>query len=277
MTSRAFISAIHPPAEQTDPAYWFAFAGNRLLCYEASAPEVIPLLLDFSELGLEPMRRQYLGTFEGRHCFSVELAAEVEAPPGMAFKGLRELYGPLDETLFAVAGRAVQIVDWDRTHQFCGRCGAKTVSLDPERAKKCPQCHLVNYPRLSPSIIVRVRRDNELLLARSPRFTPGMYSVLAGFVEPGETLEQAVEREVLEEVGLAVKNIQYFGSQPWPFPNSLMIGFTAEYAGGEFQLDPTEIEDAGWYTVDHLPDIPSRISIARRLIDDFVSSVKTGG
>jgi NAD+ diphosphatase len=266
---RNFVSATIPPVDRTEPTYWFAFAGNRLLCYEQAA-EVIPLLADFAELELEAVRQQYLGTFNGRHCFSVELPAQAEAPAGMALKGLRELYEPLGEELFAIAGRAVQIVDWDRTHQFCGQCGARMESVEGERAKRCPQCQLANYPRLSPSIIVAVRRGDRLLLARSPRFAPGMYSVLAGFVEPGETLEQAVEREVLEEVGLAIKNIRYFGSQPWPFPNSLMIGYTAEYAGGEFKLDPVEIEDAGWFTADNLPMIPGRLSIARRLIDAFV-------
>jgi NAD+ diphosphatase len=266
---RNFVSATIPPVDRTEPAYWFAFAGNRLLCYEAAA-EVVPLLGDVAELGLEAVRQQYLGTFNGRHCFSVELPAQIEAPAGMALKGLREVYERLGEEFFAIAGRAVQIVDWDRTHQFCGQCGARMESLEREKAKRCPQCQLVNYPRLSPSIIVAVRRGDALLLARSPRFPPGMYSVLAGFVEPGETLEQAVEREVLEEVGLAIKNIRYFGSQPWPFPNSLMIGYTAEYANGEFELDPVEIEDAGWFTAANLPAIPGRLSIARRLIDDFI-------
>ncbi len=267
--NRPFISAVTAPAGRVEAAYWFAFAGYKLLCNEES-PEVIPLLADFSELGLELVRQQYLGTMAGRPCFSVELARSVTAPPGMVLKSLRALFGRLDEDFFALAGRAVQIVDWDRTHQFCGRCGAKTISLETERAKQCPECKLLNYPRLSPSIIVLIKRGSELLLARSPHFPPGMYSVLAGFVEPGETLEQAVEREVLEEVGLTVKNITYFGSQPWPFPNSLMIGFTAEYAGGELQLDAAEIEEAGWFTAANLPAIPPRISIARRLIDAFV-------
>jgi NAD+ diphosphatase len=269
MTGR-FISAITPPANQHEPAYWFAFAGNRLLCYEDPA-QVIPLLADFSEFGLELVRQHYLGTMDGRFCYAVELAEPDSLPAGLTLEGLRQAAGRMEEPFFALAGRAVQIVDWDRTHQFCGRCGAETVSLETERGKKCPACGLVNYPRLSPSIIVAVRRGAELLLARSPHFAPGMYSVLAGFVEPGETLEQAVEREVFEEVAVRVKNVTYFGSQPWPFPNSLMIGFTAEYAGGELRPDPAEIEDAGWYSVDKLPSLPSKISIARRLVNGFIA------
>jgi NAD+ diphosphatase len=188
----------------------------------------------------------------------------------MSFLGLRQAYPRLGDDLFTVAGRAVQIVDWDRTHQFCGRCGAGMATLPGERAKACLRCGLHSYPRLSPSIIVRVSRGPAILLARSPRFPPGMYSVLAGFVEPGETLEQTIEREVSEEVGLALQNVQYFGSQPWPFPNSLMIAFTAEYAGGELRPDPAEIEDAAWFTPDNLPALPPPMSIARRMIDDFV-------
>jgi NAD+ diphosphatase len=139
-----------------------------------------------------------------------------------------------------------------------------------ERAKECPKCGLLHFPRLAPAIIVLVERGNELLLARSRHFMPGMYSVLAGFVEPGESLEEAVVREVREEVGISVKDIKYFGSQPWPFPHSLMVGFTATYGCGEITIDDTEIEDAGWFTADKLPRIPGKISIARKLIDWFV-------
>jgi len=140
-----------------------------------------------------------------------------------------------------------------------------------ERAKECPQCGLLHFPRLAPAIIVLVERDQEFLLARSRHFLPGMYSVLAGFVEPGESLEEAVVREVKEEVGVDIKDIKYFGSQPWPFPHSLMIGFTATYAGGEISLNDSEIEDAGWFTVNNLPRIPGKISIARKLIDGYLA------
>jgi NAD+ diphosphatase len=188
----------------------------------------------------------------------------------MAFEGLRQVYGRLDEDLFWLATRAVQIVDWDRTHQFCGRCGAPMEAKATERAKLCPRCGLHHFPRLAPAIIVLVERGHALLLARSRHFTKGMYSVIAGFVEPGETLEEAVAREVREEIGISIKEIRYFGSQPWPFPHSLMIGFTATYAGGEIVLDDPEIEDAAWFTRDNLPPLPGKISIARKLIDWFL-------
>jgi NAD+ diphosphatase len=154
--------------------------------------------------------------------------------------------------------------------QYCGRCGSRTQTKEKERAKVCPQCGLHNFPRRSPAIIVAVERGEEILLARSAHFPRGMFSVLAGFVEPGETIEECVVREVKEEVGITVGNIRYFGSQPWPFPNSLMLGFTAEYVGGELVLDPTEIAEAGWFRADALPSIPGRISIAGRMIQWFV-------
>jgi NAD+ diphosphatase len=138
-------------------------------------------------------------------------------------------------------------------------------------AMRCTRCGMMHYPRVSPAVIVRVRRENEILLARSPGFPKGMRSVLAGFVEPGESIEETIHREVREEVGLEVENLGYFGSQPWPFPNSLMIGFTADYAGGEIRPEPGEIEDAGWYRADELPQLPPKVSIARRMIDDFVA------
>ena len=157
---------------------------------------------------------------------------------GFQLKGLRETFGQLEEELIWIAGRANQLVDWSRNHQFCGQCGHPTEDKSEERAKICPACGLVNYPRLSPAVIMAVVRGDRLLLASNKRFKSGFYSVLAGFVEPGETLEECVAREIKEEVGISVKNIRYFGSQPWPFPNSLMVGFLADYAGGEIKADP---------------------------------------
>jgi NAD+ diphosphatase len=267
---KRFISGIVPPSERREPAYWFAFQKSKLLVYPGSDSVSIPCLVDFSELGLIASSQHYLGHLDGRDCYAVELVEGPTLPPGMTLEGLRQVYGRLDETLFWVATRAVQIVDWDRTHQFCGRCGTPLRTKTTERAKECPSCGQLHFPRLAPAIIVLVEREHKLLLARSRHFLPEMYSVLAGFVEPGESLEEAVVREVKEEVGIDVKDIKYFGSQPWPFPHSLMIGFTATYAGGQINLDDSEIEDAGWFTADHLPQIPGEISIARKLIDWFV-------
>jgi NAD+ diphosphatase len=226
--------------------------------------------MDFGGLGLTPLSEHYMGRLDHQPCYAVEVAEGTIPPAGMTFEGLRQVYGRLDEDLFWVAARAVQIVDWDKTHQHCGRCGTPLRTKTTERAKECPQCGQLHFPRLAPAIIVLVERGDQLLLARSRHFMPGMYSVLAGFVEPGESLEEAVVREVKEEVGIDVKDIRYFSSQPWPFPHSLMIGFTATYDGGEISLNDEEIEDAGWFTVDNLPRIPGKISIARKLIDWFM-------
>jgi NAD+ diphosphatase len=268
-----FESAVVPPHELHGPAWWYVFRDSKLLVHEnglGAAGAAIPCVVHPGDLGLAAMRQQYLGVCGGQHCFSAELGMEVEAPPGMSFEGLRGLYGRLEETHFALAGRAFQIVDWDRTHQFCGRCGSGAINHASERAKQCPRCGLLNYPRLCPAVMVLVERGNEVLLARSHHFATGMHSVLAGFVEPGESLEEAAQREVWEEVGLTIGDLRYFGSQPWPFPNSLMIAYTAEHVAGEIHLDTSEIEQAGWFTADSMPTLPGPISLARRLINWFL-------
>lgn len=258
-----------PDAEDSTPRWWFAFSGARLLVCEEGGTIAVPLIPELGP-GLDPVRRQYLGTLNGRDCYAAELATEVTPPEGMLLLGLRGLYGRLDDLLYSIAGRAFQIVEWDRTHLHCGHCGIPTEQVETERAKRCPGCGLTSYPRVSPAIIVLIRRGDEVLLARSHNFPAAFYSTIAGFVEPGESLEEAVVREVGEEVGLAVKDIRYFGSQPWPFPHSLMIGFTCEYAGGEISLEEREIADAAWFTRDSLPHIPPKLSIARKLIDTFL-------
>jgi len=269
---RIFIPGIAPPEAPHELAWWFAFMNGKLLTLQAEGTAQVPQLNSLLEIDLAPIRTQYLGTLDAQPCYSAELPSDTVPPDGMAFCGLRQLYGVLDEDLFALSGRAIQIAEWDRTHQYCGHCATPMTQLPTERAKRCPKCGLVNYPRLSPAVIVLISRGDELLLARAHHFPTGMYSILAGFVEPGESLEETVVREVREEVGIEVKDIRYFGSQPWPFPNSLMIGFNATYAGGEIVLEPEELVDAAWFNKHNLPQIPPKISIARKLIDWFVST-----
>jgi len=270
-----YTPAVQPPAESPERSLWFVFRGAELL---VTAPPVIalPHCAHPNTLGMMPQRTQYLGVLGELPCFTAELAAGVAAPQGWVWQGLRGLFGALDDAQLALAGRALQIVDWDRTHQYCGACGAPTVARTSERSRECPGCGLVVYPRLAPAVMGLVRRDREILLARSPRFAKGMYSALAGFVEPGETLEQCLEREVHEEVGIRVYNVRYFASQPWPFPHSLMIAFFADYDSGEIRIDGVEIEDARWFDVENfenLPRLPARISIARRLIDAAIGEM----
>ena len=266
-----FISLIAAPKQRpTGSSWWFAIQEDKVLIRQESSAVTFPLLENFDELGLPILRQHYLGRLGGHDCFAVEVSKESSAPEGMRFEGLREIYALMGERCFALAGRALQIVDWDRAHQFCGRCGSKTETHPTERAKECPRCGLLEFPRLAPAIIVLVRRGREMLLARGRRFQAPTYSTIAGFVEPGETLEEAVVREVKEETGITVKDIRYFGSQPWPFPHSLMIGFTASYASGEITLNDEENIDAGWFTADNLPNLPGKLSIARKLIDTFL-------
>jgi NAD+ diphosphatase len=204
-----------------------------------------------------------VGEWRGLPCF----AAEIDEPIDGDLAPLRHIHGLLGMEAFALAGRGVQLLDWQRHHRYCGACATPTERLPNEFAMRCPACGLVAYPRLSPAVMVLVLRGEELLLARSPRFPSDMYSALAGFVEPGETLEQCAVREVREEVGIDIANLRYFGSQPWPFPNSLMVAFFADYAGGELRPDGEEIEVADWFAADALPTLPMPLSIARQLID----------
>ena len=271
---RTFTPGIKPPRENLKPAWWFIFQGSKLLIESNGTAAAIPFGRGIRGFDLPETPRHFLGELDGNACYALDLAEGQPLPEGLALEGLRQVYGKLDEDLFWLAARAVQIVDWDRTHRFCSRCGAPTVQRETERSKECPRCGQIHFPRLAPAVIVRVERGNQILMARSRHFAPGMFSVLAGFVEPGETLEEAVAREVKEESGIRVKNIRYFGSQPWPFPHSLMIGFTAEYAGGEIVLEDSELEAAGWYTAENLPPQPGKISIARKLINDFVEKQK---
>jgi len=223
--------------------------------------------------GCRVERVQYLGHRGAAPCYAAEIAADTPVPEAMQVSAVRELYGMIPGDELGIAALAVQIIDFDRTTQFCGRCGAHTSQLSTERAKVCPACNRITYPRLSPAIIVLVKDGGKILLARSPRFPPGMHSIIAGFVEPGECLEHAVHREVAEETGVSIRNIRYFGSEPWPFPDSLMIGFSADYAGGDIAVDDHEIESAGWFDRDHLPLLPSTMSISRALIEWW----RTGG
>ena len=235
---------------------------------EANVPE-IPSWDNFREWEITADRYQYLGTLDGEPCWSVELQSNVCLPKMGSLTGLRALYDRLPEPLYAIAGRAAQIVAWERDHQFCGRCGNPTDRMAGERGRRCGGCNLTAYPRLSPAIIVLIERGDQILLARGHAFLPGRFGIIAGFVEPGESLEEAVRREVQEEVGIELGRVEYFGSQPWPFPHGIMIGFRAKYQQGDISLEDGELAEAGWYGLDDLPDIPSKLSIARRLIDDW--------
>ncbi len=267
-----FIPGLQAEGGEGTACLCFFFAEGKLLIKRTPLGCGVPDRADIARSEIRPQHEMYFGALDGQPCYAGGLDRRPEAPESMEWIDLRALFGSIREELLWVAGRANQLVDWSQSHRFCGRCGAPTGDKADERAKICRRCGLVNYPRLSPAVIVAVIKGDQILLARGRRFRAPMFSVLAGFVEPGETLEACAEREIREEVGIAVKNIRYFGSQPWPFPNSLMIGFVAEYAGGEITLNDGEISEAGWFTRSDLPQIPPPLSIARRLIDWFAGS-----
>jgi NAD+ diphosphatase len=269
-----FVSAFSPTEEQSSTDWWFVFRGDELLVKAMAAGIIIPCASDVTDIKQNLLKTHYLGKFNGIPCYVGEVDEHLHNIEGMSFLGLRALLGLIEEDIFLVAGTAFQILHWERSHQFCGRCGSRLEAKGDERAKTCVRCGLISYPEISPAIIVAVTKDSKILLAQSPRFQDAFYSVLAGFVEPGETFEQCVRREVKEEVGIDVENIRYFASQPWPFPHTLMVGFTADYAGGEITVDNVEITDAQWFKADDLPVIPRAGTIAHRLIDWFSEKYK---
>ena len=209
-----------------------------------------------------------IGTFSGQKCGVVELEENFNFDSNsFEVKLIRESLGLINQDELNALSRAVEFKNWLKKREFCGSCGSPLDNSPHETAKICPVCNNRFYPVLAPAVIVAITRENQILLAHNHRFKENLYSLIAGFVESGETLEHAVKREVFEEVGLYVKNIKYFSSQTWPFPNSLMMGFTAEYESGEISIDAKELADAAWYDFDKLPLIPDGETIARKLID----------
>jgi NAD+ diphosphatase len=272
-TPAGFQPAFVAPADMTADAVCFVWGDDRIVT-RTGDPPAFPRLVDVLQMGIGGAQH-YLGLLEGAGCIAIRVAPDAPLPAGWEWRGLRTLFLQIPDDWLALAGRAFQIVEWDRSHQFCGRCGTATRDKAGERAKECPACGHVVYPRVSPAMMVLVTRGQELLLARAKRFPQAMYSALAGFVEPGESIEDCVHREVLEEVGVQVDSLRYVASQSWPFPHSLMIAYTAEYVGGEVRPCDDEIADARWFAIDALPKLPSPVSISRMLIDTTVARLAT--
>jgi NAD+ diphosphatase len=273
---KQFIISADPPNEYAQLAWWFIFSKRKLLVSSEGLESAVPLTRNLADLGINSNGEIYLGILEGRPCYGAALNDPAAPPPsGLGFHDLWGLHGRLDPDFIPIAFRALHLLDWSQKTRFCKRCGSEMRTKAGPPTRECSVCGYQSFPRISPAVIVLVERENQCLLARSPRFKGEFYSVLAGFAEPGETLEETVAREVREETGIEVQDIRYFGSQPWPFPDSLMIGFTARYAGGEIRVDGEEISDARWFTADQLPNIPGKISIARQLIDWFIGRHST--
>ena len=218
------------------------------------------------------MSAVYCGKWHGQDIFVCRFES---IPKGFSETGLRELLFLQDQDHYLLLSRAHQLATWDRDHQFCGRCGtAMKEKHAAEHTKICPSCNLRHYPRISPCVIVSIRKEEQILLARGPQAPKDRYSNIAGFVEAGETLEQAVAREVKEEVGLEITNIRYVDSQPWSFPHQLMVGFFADYKSGDIVPAPGEIEEAHWNSIDALPNIPNNATISGQLINAHVTHIK---
>jgi NAD+ diphosphatase len=258
-------------------ARYFIFSQGKILVRRGRS-DVAPLAADrWPDLRPRAGTVLPMGEVDGAMAFAVELLPETEVGEDLQWLGLRSLVGTVDDSRFNLWGKAAQLLHWHGSHRYCGRCGRPTRNHDHDQARICPDCSLVWYPRISPCIIVLVTRGEEVLLARSPRFREGMYSTLAGFIEPGESAEDALRREIMEEVSLEVGAIRYMGSQPWPFPGQLMLGFFADYAAGEIAIDGLEISDAGWYHCRRLPPIPGEGTIAGQMIRQYLRELGCGG
>jgi len=272
----AFDTSCVSTSQPGDNDYHILFSGDMLLVRNKDDSIALPRRSDIRLPDSVLSNTQYLGLWHGTPCYASIANIPDTLPSGFCTHSLRSLLPVFTEEEFLVCARASQILQWDKNHRFCGQCGTPTVQRATERSKECPRCGLIAFPRISPAIIVAVVRDNTLLLAHNASANHSFYSVLAGFLEPGESFETCVKREVFEEVALRIKNIHYFGSQPWPFPDSLMVAFTAQYDSGTIAVDGVEIDHADWYLPNNLPATPRTGSISRKLIDWFLAGSHHG-
>lgn len=252
--------------------YGFIFQNDKLLILKQTSGLRLPTFASLSSLTPHFLREYPLGIVNSAPCYCAEIDSNIPIPDDLTPTPLRQCFEILGMDWYVTTAKAISVITWDKNHEYCGRCGSKTIYKSGTFERVCEHCKLSFYPRISPSMIVLIKNRDKILMSRSPHFTPGAYGLIAGFLEVGESIEDAVHREVQEEVGLKIKNLRYFGSQSWPFPDSLMIGFTADYDSGEIVLQTNEIESADWYRYDQLPGGPSvNISIARKLIDHFIA------
>lgn len=240
--------------------------GDILLTQEGNIPHSLP-----DGINLKPWNQVTSVSHQGKRCHIIRL----DAPPtnliGYQMTPLRRSYQLLTHEDYQLASKGAELIYFDQNSQFCGCCGAP-MNWSTDISKKCTGCKKELWPSLAPAIIVRIERDDRILMVHARNFRDRHYGLVAGFVETGETLEQCVRREVMEETGLTIKDIRYFGSQSWPYPSGLMVGFTAKYESGELHIQNEELNSAGWFTRDHMPILPDSCSIARQLVDDWIAT-----
>ncbi len=262
----------YPPAEPSvGPARWLVFRNTEVLVQPVD--DRVELLMGGAELfaTMNPGIPLYLGSLDDMSYIACEVAADAPLPEGWQALGLRALFGRISEEEYEIAGYASQMLFWQRTSRYCPVCGQPTEAVTGDWGRRCTSCGHTRYPQISPAILALVHDGDRILLTHKPGWG-NMYSIIAGFVEPNEGLEACVYREVFEEVGVDLAEVMYGGSQPWPFPTQLMIGFMCRYSGGDIRIDDIELDDARWFHVDDLPQLPGALSLSRQLIDRWISS-----
>lgn len=253
----------------TTDTYWFIFIANNILLLHDENGYHIPCAPHPPLPQKNWTTRQPLPTLRGKACMAYSISVPPADMNGLETIGLRQSWHLLDKDFYQMAAKAYELLYWDSNTRYCGVCGAP-MKRHTDISKRCTNCGKEVWPQVSPAIIVRIRKGNKILMVHALNFSRReMYGLVAGFVETGETLEECVRREVKEEVGVNIDNIRYFGSQPWPYPCGIMIGFTADYVDGDIHVQEEELSNAGWFGADNLPPIPDKMSIARQLIDDF--------
>ncbi len=277
MTDVSLFVRAYPPVEAPPgPAICLPFQGDQLLLPSADGETpCLPSPANALPVEFAAAPPLYLGTQGGVPCVAYDIKSDAPVPEGWQGFGLRALLSVLPDENGALAGYAAQIVHWARTSRFCPVCGGPTEAKDGDWGRVCAWCGHVRYPQVTPAVLILVYDEARILLAHKPGWGP-MHSILAGFVEPGETLEECAARETEEEAGVRVDSVEYQGSQAWPFPHQLMVGFTARYRSGALRPDEMELDGAAWFTVDNLPALPSSISLSRRLIDAWAQAQRPG-
>ena len=266
---RAYPSA----TPSSGPAYWLPFRGPKLLVQTNERGTSLISATTESMASIQPQNVLYVGTIDDIACMACEVDVDLALPQGWRELDLRSLFGLLDEAAYGVVGYASQLLHWQRTSRYCPVCGTPNGQLGESWGRTCSQCGHIGYPAVIPAVLALVHNGEHILLSHKPGWGK-RYSIFAGFVEPGESLEGCVSREVAEEASIKVADITYYGSQPWPFPTQLMVGFQARYASGEPQADMQELDDVHWFHVDQLPDYPPQLSLSGQLIAAWIKSLR---